>query len=141
MENHSYINSQFVSYEIAKKLKELGFNEVCIAHYMNELSWQIDCTEGSMYFKYSPSDEESEYSILAPLWQQAIDWLMKNGLSIQFKYYVMESYSFCIFRTNQKFKGIKDVFDRNIYDGVEGYYIAREKGILKAIEICKEFIR
>lgn len=107
----------FVTYEIANKLKELGFNEVCLGHFMNELSWQIDCTEGSFYFKDKPSNSESEYSILAPLWQQAIDFLKTRKVLVTERW---------------------DGWEYGAYDWDDFIYCeTKEEAILKAIEICQ----
>jgi hypothetical protein len=67
---------QFVNYEIAKALKELGFNEECLGHYISSEGWKYDLTEGSLYIK--KSIRQDELSILAQTWQQAIDWLRDN---------------------------------------------------------------
>lgn len=58
----------FVPYEIALKLKELGFDEPCFCAYNNieELS-QLDKLQGY-------SNALFDYVILAPLYQQVIDW-------------------------------------------------------------------
>lgn len=61
------MKKQFVIYEIALKLKELGFEEYCLAYYDNNKELKIfnNCQE---YYR----------SIKAPLWQQAIDFLIKK---------------------------------------------------------------
>lgn len=59
------MNKQFVTYEIALKLKELGFNELCLAQY---------------FIKSCNLITEKDFSVVydnmlnAPLWQQVIDW-------------------------------------------------------------------
>lgn len=54
------MEKQFVPYELALKLKELGFKEECFKW------WGSD---GILNQKYNLSN-----TILAPLWQQAFDW-------------------------------------------------------------------
>ena len=81
----SKIKEQFVSYEIALKLKELGFNEGVLAQYRVDgyLCWgKDDCSLGS-----DISDEDyknncfSEFGCRAPLWQQAFRFFReKYGL-------------------------------------------------------------
>lgn len=62
------MKDQFVTYEIAKKLKELGFNEMCLGRYT--LSQDL---------QYPQSWKNSQVmGASAPLWQQAIDWLLKE---------------------------------------------------------------
>ena len=68
------MKDQFVTYEIANRLKELGFNEECLAIYASFYSTKsVD-----LYFDYL--DEFWNYDIVlpAPLWQQAIDWINKK---------------------------------------------------------------
>lgn len=62
------MKNQFIPYELAVKLKELGFDEVCLAFY-----------DGTKAFTYSPNNS-SIYAIktLAPLWQQAFDWFREE---------------------------------------------------------------
>lgn len=58
------MEEQFVTYEIALKLKELGFNKDCFGFYDGEVLW----------IKSTSKDKINESNILAPLWQQAFDW-------------------------------------------------------------------
>jgi len=57
----------FVSYEIALKLKELGFDEFCLGlYYIENKQWFLNSDERPV---------DNEYFIYAPLYQQVIDWL------------------------------------------------------------------
>ncbi len=60
---------QFVTHEIAKALKELGFNERCFACYAYG-------GEDHIIFAEKYNDNNKGYTAV-PLWQQAIDWLRK----------------------------------------------------------------
>ena len=78
--NGNYIQSQFCSYEIALKLKELGFDEECIGWY----NLNILCKFG--YWKqdkniFCNSELHTGY-IAAPLWQQVWSFLDDNGVII-----------------------------------------------------------
>lgn len=66
----------FVPYEIALKLKEKGFNELCLANYYDEIEVGMMLTIGNKYgYKYNQTP--------APLYQQVIDWFReKYGLYI-----------------------------------------------------------
>ena len=62
------MKEQFVSFEMALKLKKLGFVENCFAKY----------DENACFYYLSgfwgfPLEEETD--ILAPLWQQVLEWL------------------------------------------------------------------
>ena len=67
MENHLNITSQFVPYELAVKLKELGFDEECFGYY------RID-EKFVALTNYHENYNDSDSRISAPLWQQAFDW-------------------------------------------------------------------
>ena len=139
------MKEQFVTYEIALKLKDLGFDEPCIAYYFNRYGdvelfseFVIDHSKRVFY-------THSEYETIAPLWQQAIDWFLKKKhlyIDITFKEV-----------KGPKIEGINSVyFDIEIYSIFGGdawkkyrfseisddYYYAREQAILKAIELCKD---
>jgi hypothetical protein len=61
------MKEQFVPYELALKLKELGFDEECLGSFtIKDCSLQID----DMYSLPS--------IVKAPLWQQAFDWFRKR---------------------------------------------------------------
>jgi hypothetical protein len=69
------MNKEFVTYEIASELKELGFNEPCFGYYytLNGKDWKfIEKTE------YHRLDDEmnigSKFTLLVPLYQQAFRW-------------------------------------------------------------------
>ena len=79
MENHSNINNQFIPYELALELKELGFKDGVLAQYRVDgyLCWgKDDCSLGS-----DISDEDyknncfTEFGCRAALWQQAFLYL------------------------------------------------------------------
>ena len=61
---------QFVTYEMALKLKELGFDEECFALYRN----------GRLYLmcNFLKINSTKESVISAPLWQQVIDWFREE---------------------------------------------------------------
>ena len=84
------MKKEFVTFEIAKKLTELGFKEKCMGYY--ELKDEYEgCTDAecdnfnSTHFKltinYSYHNDEGYINAkydgnTAPLWQQTIDWLL-----------------------------------------------------------------
>lgn len=79
------MKDQFVSYEIAKKLKELGFNEECYEYYTTNGSrygfqyYDFDRTNSTLDDSYKVSKPDCT----APLWQQATQFLReKYGIHI-----------------------------------------------------------
>ncbi len=60
------MKEQFAQFEIAKKLKELGFDEPCFTFYWND---------GVIYKNVeSPSNHNKHDDISAPLWQQVFEF-------------------------------------------------------------------
>lgn len=73
------MKEQFVSYEIAFILNEKGFDWHCLAVYMNG-EFQIPRGFGMAIVTKEHVDVLKGKAILAPLWQQVIDWLDKKEL-------------------------------------------------------------
>ena len=65
------MNKEFIPYEQALELKELGFDEPCLATYHKELHTIIP-----IYAEYTNQDV-----IKAPLYQQAFRWFREKKLS------------------------------------------------------------
>lgn len=66
------MKEQFVTYEIAKLLKEKGFNEYCLAYYEIGKNTIQYVRETENPWKNSNIDN---WMFVAPLWQQVIYWL------------------------------------------------------------------
>jgi hypothetical protein len=66
------MNKEFVPYEQALELKELGFKEECAAHYLDvddlELKWKI----------YRNLSINTNNCLQAPLYQQAFRWFREK---------------------------------------------------------------
>ena len=78
------MKEQFVTYEIALKLKELGFDEPCCALFRHERLFPI------LGFEIINSIKQSV--IAAPLWQQAFNWIFKQ-LDFYYPFIRLEIYS------------------------------------------------
>lgn len=66
------VNKEFIPYELALELKQLGFDEPCLASYYHA-GRKLDICE---YINHG------EYTVLAPLFQQAFRWFReKYGLN------------------------------------------------------------
>ena len=68
MENHSNINNQFIPYNLALELKELGFDEECFG-------WYSPVMNGLLIYCNSTNDGTEEKYCTAPLWQQSTKFL------------------------------------------------------------------
>lgn len=130
------MKEQFVTYEIAQKLKDLGFNKECLAHYKTTLGFDnVEfniCKSNYNSGKYVSIPED--FHVDAPLWQQVIDWFREK-----FKYHI-EIQSPDYQNENDFYWTIHVVKKIGVFgDGSsDNYYEAREQAILKAIELCQK---
>lgn len=124
------MKNQFVTYEIAKKLKEIGYNENCASYYYEdkELSSLFD------EFRVKNS-KTADVHIAAPLWQQVIDWLREEHkllltVNPNYKKWIISRINDDIFKPSELMRAIhyesKDGFD---------YIRDREKAILTALNL------
>lgn len=72
------MEKEFVPFELAVKLKELGFDEPCFAAYHTEYKISSTCSDGI-------KNSDLHLSLpSAPLWQQAFDWFREKHKIISF---------------------------------------------------------
>lgn len=117
------MKKQFVTYKIALTLEDIGFNEECF------------CT-------YSPSEilhhEQFDDELLAPLWQQVIDYFRTNHNI------VIELTRFEHTDDVVEWAYIIEKWDGNVIveyhdcEHFKTYEEAREAAILEAIKLVKE---
>ena len=68
------MNKEFVPYEQALELKELGFDEPCFGRYYYKESYPMlnpNSGETELVFEFGQYIKQTEITILAPLYQQA----------------------------------------------------------------------
>jgi hypothetical protein len=83
-----FLEQNCVPFTIAKSLKEIGFNEECIAFWDNNgevsdmMYYDTECTNSELEngFYYSKA-EGFKKECTAPLFQQVFDWFDKIGIS------------------------------------------------------------
>lgn len=130
------MQKQFVNHEIALKLKELGFDEKCFAIYDayqdNKLVYLSE--DGRNPSGTIKTNESMDFSCLAPLWQQAIDWFREK-----YKIIVYVQPCFDNKGENEKYQWMikprNRVFMKN--GDFKTYEEAREQAILKAMSLCR----
>ena len=127
MENHLDISKNFIPYDLALELKELGFNEECIMFYRgieNELVYSFE------YKRFKNSQYVDKTSISAPLWQQAFRWFREkyNLHYIVYKNINIDGYDFCEIT-------IDGIINKNTF---KTYEEAELECLKKLIEIAKE---
>lgn len=119
------MNDQFVTYEIAKRLKELGFNDNCIGWF----------TENGLLKIYDYQIKVSSYT-KAPLWQQAIDWL-RTKHKIDVSYHPEASTNtLCAWWVCRYIAGMTRLVEA--FDAENKYQQAREAAITKAMELISK---
>lgn len=125
------MKKQFVTYPIAISLKELGFNEPCLAEYdLDDNNHSIELIE-----RLETTSINSIKVLTAPLWQQVIDWFReKHQININPLIDHNGVYYWVISRPINSYE-----VETEDING-ESWEIARETAILKAIEIIKKQI-
>jgi hypothetical protein len=71
------MNKEFIPYEQALALKELGFDEPCFSYYLEDGTWVPASYSKESTVYPSNSDLLSEWCS-APLYQQAFRWLYQK---------------------------------------------------------------
>ena len=73
------MEKEFVPYELALKMKQLGFDEPCFAYYytLNGRDWKF--AEKTEYYRLDDNmNIGGKFTISAPLFQQAFRWFRDN---------------------------------------------------------------
>jgi hypothetical protein len=86
------MNKEFIPYEQALELKELGFNEQCLKRY-----WFIEALEEKESIKLLQDldcELKDKYFVKAPLYQQAFRWFDDNTDYIGFIVPSVEEFGF-----------------------------------------------
>jgi hypothetical protein len=124
------MEKEFVPYEQALSLKELGFDETCIMAYYHLLS---EDKKDKLFMRYNDNKTNSDNAISAPLFQQTFRWFRE-------KYFIH-----C--EIGRDF----DTWDYELYDFKSGnkhiptgfktfntYEEAEQECLIKLIELVKE---
>jgi len=125
------MKDQFVPYEIAVALKELGFDEQCLAIYSNANRKTGLYTLKEFRLKLIKQYSQENKGVKAPLFQQAEEWLRNKSLYsvIMPKMTPSSTVVWYIYKGKLK-KNWDNCFDT--------YEEARLACLVKLIEICKE---
>lgn len=132
----------FVTYEIAVKVKELGFDDPCLMCFYHENNFGQPKDKlylPSSFGKSKNSLPESDNPWLtAPLWQQVIEWLMvyhNIEILVTNSYNAIDLWEYnvrnLIFSYDMRLD-YDSSYDKLFY---LTYNEAREKAILKALEL------
>ena len=143
------MEKQFVTHEIALKLKELGFDEECINEYWftcKKLRFSFESIKNIYHYERSNSDNNDISLISAPLWQQVIDWFRdKHHTNIEINRFPnISKWGFVV--TDMTIIPKQQTRKENINMSLkvadvrrfDEYFECREQAILKAIELCQK---
>ena len=129
------MNNEFVSYEIALKLKELWFDEPCLTYYY-ELTSNLRTHLGvDINNAWTYSGNKKLGFTLAPLYQQVFRWF-RNKYGIDFN--INTIYSRYNENTSKKYSGFID--NKTVFTNVgfyDTYEEAQKECILNLISIIK----
>ncbi len=78
------MKDQFVTYEIALNLKKLGFDEECLGYYTGDNPYEENNDDFNLrYFTKNDIVDDRGGAILAPIYQQVINWFDNKGLYLE----------------------------------------------------------
>ncbi len=129
------MNNEFVSYEIALKLKELGYNEPCLTYYYELTSNLRTHLAIDMNNAWTYSGNTNFGFTLAPLYQQVFKWL-RNKYDIDIS--INTIYSKYNENTSKKYRVVID--NKTVFTNVgfyDTYEEAQKECILDLISIIK----
>lgn len=128
------MKEQFVTYEIALKLKELGFNEPCIAYYVVNKDKFIYNINKVLNYSTGKGNFLGEKCYSAPLWQQATDFVFKK-LEFYYPTLYLELYS----DYSGYWLARRDIYQGSVLcEKLEVEFNDKKDMILKAIELCQK---
>ena len=126
------MNKEFVSYEQAVALKELGFNEICMGYFDVRLEHQI----GNFNFTEIKGYHES-VAALSPLKQQVFRWFREKKLHNTFPSIIQTRNWASLYRILEWHPG-NDSTSISTSDYYDTYEEAEDACIDKLIELTKQ---
>lgn len=128
------MEKEFVPYELALKLKEVGFNKNCMAYFFT--SGKLNKYWNKYYNNTNPLyNQPFKFSCVAPLWQQAFDWFRKEHYLRKNPIYIGDNK--WRVKDQEEWIGKKCMIMQNIhtYTDYDDYDEARKACLKKLIEI------
>ena len=123
------MEKEFIPYEQALSLKELGFDEPCMKGYTEEYKKLISFS--STHTNTSVEKTLPTKPLTAPLYQQAFRWFReKYNVSSVVAYHNLWEYSYHLY-------DIKKATTITVEDNYKTYEEAELECLKKLIEICK----
>ena len=130
------MKDEFVTFDIAMAMRELGFDEPCLAHYyVNDKHFDYMAS----FNNPKSNSQYHESRVTAPLWQQAFKWFRtKYGIDGQVSNTnAPEPEKWC-YDVARLSGGILIMFSPKTDKPFDSYELAVEDCILKMINLVKE---
>lgn len=139
------MNKEFTKYEQALALKEIGFNEPCLARHIIMTEWEKPT--GEIILQMVDCLNSDRYLVKAPLYQQAFRWFRENknisgevysedfGGCVEYSFHIRDLYT------------EEEIFDNFFGTGVsysgtfKTYEEAEQACLDKLIEIVKNNVK
>ena len=144
------MEKQFIPYEQALELKELGFDEKCFKSYRQQIKYEwydlrsskniIFNKDEKIILSNGKIDSYEKYLCDAPLWQQVFDWfryvMLLDNFIIPYWFidgeYKVKKYTYSIEPSNR----FDEYFDCDS-DQYDTYEEARLECLKRLIELCE----
>jgi hypothetical protein len=126
------MNKEFIPYEQALELRELGFDEPCLCRYCIVTKWEEPT--GEILLQLSDCELSERNLVKAPLYQQAFRWFRdKHKLCGDVRFYERFRFHYTFFVHDIKYCEQSDT----MYIDYESYEEAELACLNKLIEIVK----
>jgi hypothetical protein len=140
------MTKEFIPYEQALDLKELGFDEPCFAHYCEgDLITKTAILKSSTMLYYqqnniNPNNQYKHKNCTAPLYQQAFRWFReKYNLQVYIDFYHKDSYFYKI--KSQVGKEISNTTEDIILQGTPVFPRSYEEAELACLKKLIELVK
>ena len=138
------MKEQFVPYDLAIRLKELGFDEECFDYYIPNGKAISHIFNNSFELKKYNSETNHIYGdielVSRPLWQQCWDWFRyKYGLEIDFTFHTnyLENGDNNVYEINVQNRNSGELYLLTPLNGFKTYQKAQLALLNKLIEIVE----
>ena len=126
-----------VPLELAKRLKEIGFDEECVftnSYLTDNISFEIECND-DYYLSFSDLTLQKNIKdglVTIPTWEQAFSWFRKKGYEANISYDFQPDLKCAV---GYSYEIIKDCSWENYSSYYISYEIAREECLKNLISI------
>jgi hypothetical protein len=133
------MEAEFIPYELALRMKQLGFDEPCFAWYYGKDLWIVD-QEESKPMNYRQNPIRGGNGIFAPLYQQAFRWFREKYGICSWIERIYTADSICYYRYTCEYKKdpsskthevILSIKEYNTYEEAE---LACHKKLIEIVE-------